>query len=47
MPVVTTYTTYFNKLKLRECICVFHLALTVNIDFFPQKSISQLVVLEA
>jgi hypothetical protein len=39
--VITIYTTRFNILKLyilpTQCICVFHVVLTVNIGYFPKQ----------
>jgi hypothetical protein len=40
-PVVTICTTRFNTLKLcilpTQCICVFHMVLTINSDCFPKQ----------
>jgi hypothetical protein len=39
--VITIYTTHFNILKLcilpTQCICVFHVVLTINIGYFSKQ----------
>jgi hypothetical protein len=39
--MITKYTTRFNILKLcilpTQCICVFHVVLTMNIGCFPKQ----------
>jgi hypothetical protein len=38
MVLYTTYTTFFNILKLwilfTECVCMFHMVLTIHCDYF-------------